>query len=104
MSEKMHAIVLHGPSDFAYEEVDRPEPLENEVLVKVKAIAICGSDPKIFDGSYIKTGWPPFFPFTPGHEFSGEVVAIGKGVTSFKIGDRVAGEAHCGCGICENCR
>ncbi len=102
--EKMKAIVLHAPNDFAYEEVDKPVPGYKEVLVKIKAISICGSDPKVFDGGYLKSGWPPSFPFTPGHEISGEVVELGEGVTEFQVGDRVAGEAHCGCGTCENCR
>ncbi len=104
MGEKMHAIVLHAPDDYSYEEVDVPVPKSKEVLVKVKAISICGSDPKVFDGGYLSIGWPPSFPFTPGHEFSGEVVALGPDVTEFQVGDRVAGEAHCGCGTCENCR
>jgi len=104
MEGKMHAIVLHGPNDYAYEEVDIPEVKEDEVLVKVRAISICGSDPKVFDGGYLSIGWPPSFPFTPGHEFSGEVVEVGPNVTKFKVGDRVAGEAHCGCGHCDNCK
>lgn len=102
--EKMHAIVMHGANDYAYEEVDIPRPGNKEVLVKIKAISICGSDPKVFNGGYMSIGWPPAFPFTPGHEFSGEVVALGENVTEFQVGDRVAGEAHCGCGTCENCR
>jgi len=102
--KKTHAIVLHGPNDFAYEETEIPEPGYKEVMVEIKAVAICGSDPKIFNGSSMSIGWPPSFPFTPGHEFSGQVIALGEGVTEFQIGDRVAGEAHCGCGTCSNCQ
>ncbi|MDL2237422.1 zinc-binding dehydrogenase [Christensenellaceae bacterium OttesenSCG-928-K19] len=65
-------------------------------------MAICGSDPTLLTGGF--PFWPPQFPFIPGHEFSGEVVALGEGVTEFQIGDRVAGEAHCGCGTCDNCK
>ena len=103
MSQKMHAIVMHGANDFAYEETDIPQPRAGEALVKIKAVSICGSDPKVFDGGYLSINWPPAFPFIPGHEFSGEVVGLGEGTKGFQIGDRVAGESHCGCGFCENC-
>lgn len=104
METSMKAIVMHGPNDYAYESAPLPRPERGEVLVKIKAISICGSDPKVFNGGYLSIHWPPAFPFIPGHEFAGEVVALGDGVTQFQVGDRVAGEAHCGCGTCENCR
>ena len=104
MGNKMKAVVMRGPNDFGVEMVDIPKPKRNEVLVKIGAVAICGSDPKVFNGDYLGINWPPHFPFIPGHEFSGEVVELGEGVTGLKVGDRVAGEAHCGCGVCENCR
>lgn len=97
----MKALVLHAPGRFSLESVPVPEPKANEVLVKVKACAICGSDPKLLYGKGIVTNYP--YPFIPGHEAAGEVVALGEGVKKFKIGDRVAMEAHSGCGYCENC-
>lgn len=103
MEKTMKAVVMHGANDYAYEKAEIPVPGAKEVLVKIKAISICGSDPKVFNGSYLNIHWPPAFPFIPGHEFAGEVVEVGAGVTGFQIGDRVAGEAHCGCGTCENC-
>ncbi len=103
-NNKMKAIVMRGPGEYGVEEVDMPTPGFKEVLVKIKAVSICGSDPKVFSGGYMSIGWPPAFPFTPGHEWAGEVVALGEGVTDFKVGDRVAGEAHCGCGVCDNCQ
>ena len=102
--KKMKALVLRGPNQYGIEEVEIPQPGEKEVLVRVKAVSICGSDPKLFKGKYLSIGWPSKYPFIPGHEFSGEVVGLGPGVTEFKIGDRVAGEAHCGCGTCPNCK
>jgi len=85
-------------------ELPVPEPSENEVLCRIRAIAICGTDPEIIAGKLQKKmGWPPVFPFTLGHEWSGEVVKVGPRVKGFKVGDRVAGEAHCGCGSCTNC-
>ena len=79
-----------------------PKPNEGEVLCRIKAVAICGSDPAIIKG--IKPGiWPQSFPFVLGHEWAGEIVAIGPNAGNFKVGDRVAGEAHNGCGTCTNC-
>lgn len=104
MMDKMKAIVMRGPGQYGLETVERPAPGPGEVLVRVRAVAICGSDPKVFSGDYQSIGWPPAFPFTPGHEFAGEVAALGAGVTGLEPGDRVAGEAHCGCGVCDNCK
>lgn len=103
MGQKMDAVVMTGANKFSIKEVDVPEPGPGEVQVEIKAILICGSDPKVFNGSYLSIGWPPAFPFIPGHEFSGIVSKLGEGVTKFAVGDRVAGEAHCGCGVCNNC-
>jgi L-iditol 2-dehydrogenase len=104
MSEMMDAVVMRAANDFGLERVRIPDAGPNEALVEIKAVSVCGSDPKLFNGGYLNIGWPPAFPFIPGHEFSGRVVSLGAGVTKFKVGDRVAGEAHCGCGVCENCR
>lgn len=101
MADKMQAAVLFGPNDLRVVETDIPEPKADEVLVKVKACAICGTDPEI-----IAHGWPncpPYGSYIPGHEFAGEVVALGPGVTEFKVGDRVVAEPHKGCGKCINC-
>jgi L-iditol 2-dehydrogenase len=99
----MKASQLIAYNRIEMREIPVPEPGPGEVLCKIKAIAICGSDPEIINGHHAKKGWPPQFPFTAGHEWSGEVVALGPGATGFAVGDRVAGEAHKGCGICANC-
>lgn len=103
-AKTMKAVQIHGPGDFSIELVEIPVPGQNEVLVKIQAVAICGSDPGIFNGKVLHNGWPPYFPFVAGHEFAGDVVALGEGVVKLKLGDRVAGEAHCGCGVCEMCQ
>lgn len=103
-SDKMKAIVLTAYDQLKLVELPIPQPGANEVLCRVKAVAICGSDPKMIHGYYQSVNWPPYFPFVMGHEWSGEVVAVGPGVTSFQVGDRVAGEAHKGCGQCDNCK
>ncbi len=100
--EKMLALVLTGPGEHLLQEVPVPEPGADDVLCRVRAVAICGSDPKIIRGDTAGK-WPPSFPFIPGHEWAGEVVATGKNVTGLKAGDRVAGEAHSGCGTCASC-
>lgn len=81
---KMKAYVLHGINDLRLEEVKTPKPGEHEVLVKVCAAGICGSDiPRIFqNGTYS-------FPLIPGHEFAGVVETIGELVDEKWLGKRV---------------
>lgn len=98
----MRALVLPSPGKFEIQTVPVPRPRAGEVLCKVRAVAICGSDPEILRGDLAGT-WPPAYPFIPGHEWAGEVVAMGDGVVDLAVGDRVAGQAHGGCGICANC-
>jgi len=98
----MRALVLPKPGEFAIQNVPVPEPQAGEVLCCIRAVAICGSDPEIIRGDLAGT-WPPCYPFIPGHEWAGEIVAVGEGVHGFEPGDRVAGEAHKGCGYCANC-
>ena len=100
--EKMKAIVLTGPGKHELQVVPVPKPGPFEVLSKIRAVAICGSDPEIFNGGLAGI-WPPSYPFIAGHEWAGEVVALGEGVTDLHVGDRIAGEPHKGCGFCENC-
>ena len=102
LPQTMRALVLTSPGKFEIQTVPVPRPGAQEVLCKVGAVAICGSDPEIVRGDLAGT-WPPAYPFTPGHEWAGEVVATGPGVVDLAPGDRVAGQAHCGCGTCANC-
>lgn len=104
MDATMKAVVLHAPGEYKVENVPVPKPGYGQVLVEIRSIAICGSDPGIFAGNVRKDGWPPHYPFIAGHEFAGRVVELGPGASQFAIGDRVAGEAHCGCGKCRMCK
>ncbi|HSL25195.1 MAG TPA: zinc-binding dehydrogenase [Acidimicrobiia bacterium] len=101
----MDALVLVGPNEFEVQTVGVPDPAPGEVLCKVHAVAICGTDKEIISGNFLRRGWPRGYPFTPGHEWSGEVVSLGEGadLLGFEPGDRVAGTAHCGCGYCRQC-
>ena len=100
--DKMRALVLLAPGKFEIQEVPVPRPEAVEVLCRGRGVAICGSDPEILRGG-LAGKWPPKYPFIPGHEWSGQVVAVGPGVTHLKVGDAVAGQAHKGCGYCRNC-
>jgi L-iditol 2-dehydrogenase len=97
----MRAAVLYGPRDIRVTSKDVPRPDRNEVLVKVAMCGTCGTDLKIFDGHFPQT--PPFGEFTPGHEWTGTVAALGADIDEFAVGDRVAIESHSGCGRCDNC-
>ncbi len=79
-------------------EIDRPAPAPGEVLVRVMASGICGTDIHIYRGEYLGG-----YPVIPGHEFAGVVEAVGSAVTRFRPGDRVAIEPNIACDNCENC-
>lgn len=73
-------------------------PPQDWITIRVSASGICGTDLHIFLGKYLGD-----YPIVPGHEFSGDVVAIGDKVDKFQIGDRVAVEPNLSCGICDAC-
>jgi len=98
----MKALVLTGPGEFDIQEAPVPSAGPSEVLCRIRAVAICGTDPEIIRGGF-PGFWPPSYPFIAGHEWAGEVVAVGENAVGFDIGDRVAGEAWKGCGLCDNC-
>lgn len=95
----MKAAVITAPGEIAIEEVADPTPGDNDVVVKVAAVGICGTDLHIFEGQFA-----PKLPIVPGHEMSGTVVAVGKSVTEVKIGDAVAIDPSLHCGECFYCR
>jgi L-iditol 2-dehydrogenase len=101
----MKAIRIHGPKDARYEDIPTPKPGPDDVLIKVKAVAICGTDVELFEGTmfYITSGLTKY-PFIPGHEWSGEVVETGSNVTAFLPGDAVVGECSIGCRKCKRCQ
>jgi L-iditol 2-dehydrogenase len=94
----MKAAIFAGKERFEVREVDTPHCGEGEVLVKVHACAICGSDLRIFHGS------KSIDVAITGHEISGTVEEVGEGVESVSVGDRVVIETVVGCGRCDACR
>ncbi len=85
--------------------VDQPKPQlgHNDVLIKIKKTAICGTDMHIYHWDEWAQNTIPV-PMTVGHEYVGIIEEIGQEVSSFKVGDRVSGEGHITCGFCRNCR
>ena len=95
----MKAGVVYGREDIRYEEIPIPQVKPGQVLIKVKYTGICGSDiPRVNgDGCH-------YYPNVLGHEFSGTVAAVGEGVHTVMVGDRVAGVPLVPCLSCEDCQ
>ncbi|MDP5129087.1 MAG: alcohol dehydrogenase catalytic domain-containing protein, partial [Pontimonas sp.] len=106
----MKAAVYHGPHDVRIEQKPQPAPAQGEVLLKITRSGMCGTD-----ASEWKSG-PLLFPIASahpvsghsgpmilGHEFIGEIVGLGEGVSGFAMGDRVASGAGISCGECPRC-
>src|SRR5690606_13675655 len=84
-------------------DIPRPTVGPNDVLIRVKRSAICGTDMHIYNWDAWAQKTIPV-PMAIGHEYCGEIVEIGSEVTGFATGDRVSGEGHITCGFCRNCR
>ena len=95
----MKAIQMRAPADLKFEEAPMPEPKEGEVLIKVMAVGVCGSDiPRMLVyGAHVS-------PIIPGHEFAGKIVKVGPGVTGWKEGDKASAAPLIPCGECEWCK
>lgn len=101
----MKAIRIHGPMKVSLDEVLVKELSDHDVLIKVKAAGLCGTDYELYtnDMVYLKEGLAEL-PLIPGHEWSGQVEKTGKCVTKIRIGDKVTGECTVSCGKCEFCQ
>lgn len=104
MAQQMMDALVKTEAGVGLKLMKMPVPVAGpgEVLIKVHKTAICGTDVHIYN-------WDPFAqqhikpPMIIGHEYVGEIAALGDGVTGFKIGQRVSGEGHITCGHCRNC-
>lgn len=98
MPEKMIAAVLHAPYTLAIEKIRKPIIGAGEVLIRIKATAICGTDIDIYTGRYTVN-----YPLIMGHETSGEIIKVGTDVNRFQVGDRIAVNPSFYCGKCYLC-
>ena len=95
----MKAAVVVANEDLQYQEIEEPQAKPGWVKIKVKASGICGSDvPRVLNHGV------HFYPIVLGHEFSGDVVEVGEGVTKVKVGDRVSGAPLLPCMKCDDCQ
>ncbi|AFY52846.1 theronine dehydrogenase-like Zn-dependent dehydrogenase [Rivularia sp. PCC 7116] len=98
----MIAALLYGKEDLRLETVADPTPVDGEVVIKVGAATTCGTDLKVWlRGGHAKMLKPPTLF---GHEAAGEIVSVGKGVTNWKIGDRVVANNSAPCMNCFFCK
>ena len=103
LPETMKAALTYEADEIRVENVPLPEYQPNDVLVRVEACGICGTDLHILSG-HLRPLWPPHYPFIQGHEWCGEVVALGDNVTrDLNVGDRVIVEPTIGCYQCTRC-
>lgn len=96
----MRAAYIVEPRKVVIKDVSVPALKDDEVLIKVKTVGVCGSDLHLFKGTHAFRKPPAIL----GHEVAGDIVEIGKDVLNFKIGDRVTVEPQMGCGECEFCK
>ncbi len=100
----MKALVKKYPKEGLWlEEVPMPEVGHNDVLIKVKRTSVCGTDLHIYNWDEWAQKTIPV-PMVIGHEFVGEIAALGSDVAGLKVGELVSGEGHLTCGACRNCR
>lgn len=95
----MLAAQIVAPNQTRLIEADQPVPGPDDVLIRVSAAGICGTDLHILRGEYEAT-----YPLIPGHEFSGTVAAVGERVTRFHVGDRVTADPNIPCHRCPACQ
>jgi scyllo-inosose 3-dehydrogenase len=102
----MASQVWRNPT-FSFQQTSVPSIASDEVLIKVGACGVCGSDTHCYetdDEGYVIFSGPAQFPVIPGHEFSGEIVEVGSGVNEFHPGQLVVAEGMVYCGMCRACR
>ncbi|MFI6689343.1 zinc-dependent alcohol dehydrogenase family protein [Streptomyces sp. NPDC050485] len=95
----MRALVIETPGHFGVTTVADPAPGPGQVVVAPAAVGICGTDVHIVQGEFAPTP----YPIIPGHEFTGEVVSLGAGVSGLRTGDQVAVDPSLFCGACHYC-
>lgn len=100
MGEMMNAGVYYGIEDIRYERVPKPQINDDEFLLKVRAVAICGSDLRTYLHGHAKVKTPQIL----GHEFAGDVVEVGANVEGVEVGERLSVHPGIPCGHCYYCQ
>jgi len=100
---KCKVAFLHGPKDLKIEDLELPALGSFQVLIKLKACGICGSDVECYEGESAE-GRYDIAPYVPGHEWAGQVVEVGSGVSSIAVGNKVVGDCVLPCNNCANCK
>ena len=101
---KMQGVILPGNSTVEFREFDIPEPGPGQVLLKMKASTICGSDIRAIYREHLGKGPEAYQGVICGHEPSGQIEKVGPGCKMVKEGDRVVLYHISGCGVCHDCR
>lgn len=96
----MLQAVMIKPGNIELRQVDKPEISEDQVLIQVRRIGVCGSDIHVYHGSHPYTG----YPVVQGHEVSGVIAEVGKNVSGLNTGDKVVFMPQVTCGVCYPCR
>ena len=99
MEKNMIQQVMTAPGQITFQEVPVPYLREDQILVRIQMIGICGSDIHVYHGEHPFTS----YPVTQGHEVSGEIVALGASVSGFEVGQKVTIEPQVYCGKCHPC-
>ena len=98
----MKALLLKGPGEAVLTELEKPSIGPQDVLIRSRAVGICGSDVELYRG--IRPEGYYRYPIVPGHEWAGEVVDVGERIRNISLGDKVVVEGFLFCGTCRNCR
>ena len=99
LNESMIQQIMTAPKEITFQNIPIPEPTNNQVLLRIRRIGICGSDIHVYHGMHPFTS----YPVTQGHEVSGEIVKLGEDVKDFHIGQKVTVEPQVYCGKCHPC-
>ncbi len=97
----MKAVQLTGKESLHLAQVPVPEISSGEILLKVRAASICGTDVRMYKNGFKKVD--EAHPLVPGHEFSGDIAAVGTDITAYHVGQKVAVAPNIGCGVCDMC-
>jgi len=101
MKNMMKAARIYGANDFRIDDIEIPEIDDNEILLRVKAAAVCGTDLRMIQNGIDETN--AFYPLTLGHEFSGIIEKTGSNVKDYAVNQRVCVAPNIGCGVCDIC-